>query len=261
MAALRFPDPCNLGSLFMIEFLRTAGAIDRIERMIDDARERVVLISPFVKLTPQIAERLQEAGERGVAVTFVYGKTGDLAAAERTALEAVKGLRLRYYEELHAKCYFSERELVLTSMNLYQASRDNREMGVYVTADEAVYAEAVREAEQIVRHAVEKELGTRRPSRSGSRAPASRERPRRGNGRETKRHRGHCLRCRSWIPLDPLRPLCDDCFDEWRRSDNQYSLERWCHDCGEASKTRYIRPVCRKCYPAHREALQVYRSF
>lgn len=75
-AARRFGDR-NIRNSRMIEFLRTAGAIDRIERMIDDARQRVVLITPFVQLNPQIAERLQEAGERGVAVTFVYSKISE----------------------------------------------------------------------------------------------------------------------------------------------------------------------------------------
>ena len=67
----------------------------------------------------------------------------------------MKNLELRFCENLHAKCYFNENLMVLTSMNLHQFSQsNNREMGVLIKCedknDEELFLNAKKEANLII---------------------------------------------------------------------------------------------------------------
>lgn len=69
---------------------------------------------------------------------------------------SLDNLTLCYLEDLHAKCFFNERELVLSTMNLYAFSeRNNREMGVRVRkgGGDRVYSKALQEVFSIVESA------------------------------------------------------------------------------------------------------------
>ena len=67
----------------------------------------------------------------------------------RSQLEQLDNLSLRFLNKLHAKCFFNEDNMVITSMNLYDFSEQNIEMGVLINKqDEAeLFNAAVIEAE------------------------------------------------------------------------------------------------------------------
>ncbi len=60
----------------MAEFLTTHGTAFQIENVIAGARKRLTLVSPFIKLSKTLAERLQDAARRGVKITIVFGNHG-----------------------------------------------------------------------------------------------------------------------------------------------------------------------------------------
>jgi hypothetical protein len=103
----------------MALFLTTHGVASEIERVIMGAQKRLVLVTPFLKLSAILLERLQDAGRRGVPVALVYGKT-ELSDQEMAKLRLIPGLDLRFSEHLHAKCYCNEVAMVVTSMNLHE---------------------------------------------------------------------------------------------------------------------------------------------
>ncbi len=137
----------------MAHFLTTTDSSAAIERVIREADQSLMLISAFV--FPRIVhlQRLQEAGERGVVMTFIFGKKPMDQGVFRD-LRCLPNMRLYFLRELHAKCYFNETEAVVTSLNLLGGSeRANREMGVLLssTHDAPAYAAMVKEAQSIVR--------------------------------------------------------------------------------------------------------------
>lgn len=223
----------------MAEFLRTAGIIDRVETIIDRAEHRLVLITPYVQLSSTFLERICGAAERGVQVILVYGKTGDLREEEEVAVSQIRDLDLRYYGDLHAKCYFSEQAMVLASMNLYRASSRNREMGIFLEASEQAYADAVAEAEQIICNADSKRL--RAPRRPATDLLG-------GLGLPTVPREGHCIRCGDDIDYDPERPFCPKCYRSWVRWSNEEYEELYCHTCGDDASTSFAKPQCWGCY-------------
>ncbi|MBK9076609.1 MAG: hypothetical protein IPL77_16855 [Flavobacteriales bacterium] len=137
----------------MAHFLTTTDSSAAIERVIREADQSLMLISAFV--FPRIVhlQRLQEAGERGVVMTFIFGKKPMDQGVFRD-LRCLPNMRLYFLKELHAKCYFNETEAVVTSLNLLGGSeRANREMGVLLscTQDAPAYAAMVKEAQSIIR--------------------------------------------------------------------------------------------------------------
>lgn len=137
----------------MARFLTTTDCSAAIERVIREAEGKLTLISAYVWPRIVYYERLRDAGERGVETTIIFGKRAmpgkvfkEFANLPRT--------RLYYLDVLHAKCYFNEREAVITSLNLLGWSEQaNREMGVLLSAteDAAAYQAMVKEVASILR--------------------------------------------------------------------------------------------------------------
>lgn len=139
----------------MAEFLRTAGISHHIEELIIKAQEKLVLISPYLKLTDNLLERLQEKDLENIEVILVYGKS-ELNDFEKRKLYSLKNLSLYFYKNLHAKCYYNESSLLITSMNLHEFSeKNNREMGVLINKanDSEIYESAVQESNSIIKAA------------------------------------------------------------------------------------------------------------
>ena len=227
-----------------VEFLTTHATTAQIERLIIDARDRLVLISPYLRWSPLLYERLVEADRRSVHTVFVYGKA-ELHADQRALLARLTHLSLYFCPHLHAKCYFNEQALVLASLNLLEFSeKHNREMGVLFPRSHPVYREAVKEAHSIV-EASTLELGppailysrpgqgTATASRHGSSAAVLRE--------------GVCIRCRSNIPYSPAAPYCRTCYPSWAYWGNPSFQEKACHRCGAATQSTMMQPLCAAC--------------
>ena len=139
----------------MATFLTMTDSSAAIERVIREAEGKLTLISAFV--APRIVhfQRLRDAGERGVVITFNFGKQPMDKGVFRD-LRTMPNMRLYFLKELHAKCYFNEREAVVTSLDLLGGSeRNNREMGVLLTAthDADAYSAMVKETHSIIRSA------------------------------------------------------------------------------------------------------------
>ncbi|MCP2045052.1 phospholipase D family protein [Pontibacter sp. HSC-36F09] len=136
----------------MAKFLRTAGISYKIEDIIVNAKEELVIVSPYLKISNNLFERLKEKSDDGVRIDFVYGKS-ELLPVERRKIEGLRTINLYFHENLHAKCYYNEQEMIITSMNLYEFSeKNNREMGVFISRadDLQLYEDGVQEAKSII---------------------------------------------------------------------------------------------------------------
>jgi hypothetical protein len=136
----------------MPQFLTTSGTSHLIEDIIIRAKTELVLITPYLKLSRILLERLTEANNRGVSIKLVYGKV-NLHPGEKKHIEALTNLELLFLENLHAKCYHNGTTLIVSSMNLYDFSeKNNREMGIVLTRrdDEDCFADALAEAHSII---------------------------------------------------------------------------------------------------------------
>lgn len=227
----------------MAEFLTTTGTSFHIEQIILEANKELYLVSPFLQLSKTFFERLKDASYRGVKIIIVYGKD-ELKPNEKNSIAEIDNLSLFYFENLHAKCYFNEKEMVITSMNMYEFSeKHNREMGVYIqkSRDTALYNKAINETKSIISSAEPVEL--KKTNRSINK-PESKK----NNDYAVKKDiRGYCLRCQTRIPFDPDKPYCLTCFSSWVQWANPDFKESVCHGCGEYGPTTMTDPLCDDC--------------
>lgn len=137
----------------MAEFLNTSATTYQLEKLIKEATERVIIISPYLRFNDRIKELLEDKDRLKIDVRIVYGKS-ELAPAEINWLKKLEFVRTSFCENLHAKCYLNEEVAIITSMNLYEFSQqNNNEMGVYIKRDDEakLYKDTYDEAQRLIR--------------------------------------------------------------------------------------------------------------
>lgn len=143
----------------MPKYLRTSGISACVEELIREARERLYIISPYLKLSDNIKELLNDKEREKTEVRIIFGKQ-ELNPTEMKYLQNLRYVRLYFSKNLHAKCYLNEKKMVISSMNLYEFSQqNNREMGILIDrendADKQVYEDAWRDIESILNNATD----------------------------------------------------------------------------------------------------------
>jgi RNA polymerase-binding transcription factor DksA len=236
----------------MAEFYSTKGIAFRIEEIIVNAKSKVILMSPYLKISSIFLSRIKEASNRNVSITIIYGKD-ELKKEERESLSKIDNLELYFYKELHAKCYFNEKEMIITSMNLYDYSEmNNREMGVSLkkSEDKEAFEKAYKEAKAIKDGSEHKRLRNSKEIKQTKRYSNKNNRKERYNNKYNK-HEGYCIRCGMEISKNTDRPFCRDCYDSWSWYENIDYPENYCHICGKDEETTMEKPLCYNCYKKH----------
>jgi hypothetical protein len=91
----------------MAEFLTTQGSSYYVEHIVRNAKKQLVLISPYLQLSPTLVQRLKDADEQNVQITLVCRKD-KINPEESDRLRQLKNLAVYCHETIHAKCYFNE---------------------------------------------------------------------------------------------------------------------------------------------------------
>ena len=150
----------------MAEFLNKKKLLDWVPKLIETAGKELVIISPYIQISEKIFKLLKESEKRGVEITLIY-KEVELSEKERKKFDEIENLNLLYQPNLHSKCIYNEKYLLVTSMNLYEFSqKHNREMGVLFRRtdeddtgwndyrnsrdDESIFQDAIEEIKSIL---------------------------------------------------------------------------------------------------------------
>ena len=247
----------------MAEFLNTTGVSYHLERVIRNANERLVIISPFLKINPRIKELLEEKDRAKIDIRVVYGKN-ELRPEENNWLESVASIRTSYRQHLHAKCYMNEEQAILTSMNLLEFSQHNNdEMGILVSRqdDPGLFEEIRKEAQRILQASEEVRVKVSRVEPAETVAPpppvATRDTPRAPQRKPEPSvgipKVGFCIRDKAAIPANPGKPYCERCYRSWNRYKDPEYEEKYCHICGEGNDSTMVKPLCLPCYRKHKD--------
>ncbi|MFZ6052503.1 phospholipase D family protein [Halocola ammonii] len=225
----------------MAEFCTTKRIAYHLEDIIIEAKKKLVLVSPYLKLSEAFLERLIDADSNNIDIKIVYGKD-ELKSAERNKLSKLKNLELYFCKNLHAKCYLNEFEMVITSMNFYDYSEmNNREMGIYLTRkdDTELFMRTAKEVKSILNSSSLKTLKSTAKKSSTQKTQKF--------TLKKKFNEGHCIRCLISIPFNEYQPLCPGCYDIWSYFENENYREDYCHRCGKQRETTKKRPFCYDC--------------
>lgn len=234
----------------MANFLTTTGLSYHLEQLIKGAKERVWLISPYLKVNDRFRELLADANRLKLDIRILYGKN-DLQPDESAWMKDLAYVHLSFVKNLHAKCYLNEEEALVTSMNLYEFSQvNNNEMGIYVTktSDPELFKDIYAECQHLIRSADEVQISVEKVKKDA--APVGRSVPKEppAHGKLAARATGHCIRCRSEIALNRKRPYCASDYEKWAQYGNEDYEDPYCHGCGAKTGATMKRPLCRDCF-------------
>ena len=233
----------------MADFLTREGIIQHLESIIAEANGEVILISPYIKLDNRIQELLGE--QKGNVDIHVVYRENKLKPNESRFLER-HGIKTSFLKDLHAKCYLNEKEVMLTSMNLYEHSlKNNVEIGLAISknTDENLYNKIRRqvsrwmddsEGPSIAKHTKQASI----PTKARARRKATSKVPK----------IGFCIRCKTDLPANPEKPYCKNCYETWSRFENPAYEEKNCHTCGKKHKATLLKPLCSTCYKKYKDS-------
>lgn len=245
----------------MAKFINTKKAVSELEDLIRNAGERLILVSPYLKISKDFKELLTYRNSKDKITTIIFGKQ-ELNPDEMNFLLGLRFVNLKYNESLHAKCYLNDDKMIITSLNLYEFSMaNNKEMGVLIDkndeADKQLFEDALKEVEYIKETSQKFELNIIKPV-----APKQNEQ--RTNKEKTSssasgKKKGYCIRTGMEIPFNLERPLSYEAYKKWNEyADPDYS-EKFCHFSGEAShgETTVNRPILKKNWKKAQEIFDV----
>jgi hypothetical protein len=268
----------------MAYFLTASGTNLALEKLINDAENQLVLVSPFIKLHDRLKDALRrKADQYNLTINLLFGKNESSKDQSLNANDLIffmefPNISISYKKNLHAKYYANEKEGIVTSMNLYDYSQNsNIEVGIQCyhnlqgritgtianqfTGGEDVGIKAWQYFTDLIKHAdvlfkrepqFENTLLGLKKKYTGSIITANKL----GNTSTTSRigyenkksERGYCIRCKHPIMLNIQKPYCDKCYSSWNQYKNPNYKEKYCHVTGMQSlgSTTMQSPVIKK---------------
>jgi len=229
----------------MAKFLDTTGVSNELAQIIKSAKEKLILISPYLQIGDRFKEMLEDQDRLKLDIRIIY-RESKLQPQENNWLKSLKFVRTSICKNLHAKCYLNEKEALITSMNFYEFSQmNNNEMGivVYKSEDAQLYNEINEEANRLkriseeIKVTVEKVVSKEELNKNGE---------------------GYCIRCGSRIKLDPEHPYCLTDYQKWKKfEDITYEEKKGiCHMCGKPNISSMEKPVCMDCYKKNKKSFK-----
>lgn len=234
----------------MAKFINTRKAVSEIEDLIKNAGERLILVSPYLKLSKDFKELLTYRNSNDKITTVIFGKQ-ELNPDEMKFLQGLRFVILKYNEDLHAKCYVNDDKMVITSLNLYEFSMaNNKEMGVLIDkndpADSQLFEDAFKEVDYINQTSQRFELNAPKPT--FTKQIDNKSSKEKSTSIPITSGNGFCIRTGVEIPFNVEKPLSFDAYKKWNEFGDPDYPEKFCHYSGEPSngETSVSRPILKK---------------
>ncbi len=233
----------------MAKFLDTLGISNELGQIIKTAKEKLVIVSPYLQISDRFKEMLEDQDRMRIYIDLIY-RTSKLQPQDSNWLKNLTSVRTRICKNLHAKCYLNESRALITSMNFYEFSQvNNEEMGISVSKEEdpQLYEDISREIQRLIRNNDEIKVSVEKVVKKEDNITkeTKKEETKTNNGK------GHCIRCDDSIKLDDKHPLCKKCYVKWNKYADPTYEEKVCHICGKKNASSMEKPVCYFCYKKH----------
>ena len=226
--------------------------------LIGRSEKYLVLVSPYLKLWGHLETQIENSVKRGVDVQLWYRSDQEKKYKKTYDKLSKMGVKVDKIDTLHSKLYLSEKEGLMTSMNLLDFSKSNsREIGILTDEGRMLkqfkkYIEDLTQKEivpkksfldmgkdffgnQLTDDVVEEKVETEKSYKPTFKRTQS-------NGD------GHCIRCSTSISYNVKSPYCKKCYSSWNRYKDKNYSEKYCHQCSKSHKTSFVKPICNSCY-------------
>ena len=267
----------------MGNFVKGSALVAEIEKLFDEANEKLIIVSPFIKLHSRLKDSLKpKINDPKLSIKLVYGKnesdkTRSLNKEDFEFFSQFANIQIFYEPRLHAKYYANDRVGILSSMNLYEYSLNNNiEFGVVTETkliggnsldlDSWDYFHSVIDNSILEFHKVpvlentmmglsKKYVGSNILVNNLSKLFQKKSQRKNTTANKTKENKaaitdnnGFCIRTGESIPFNLEMPYSGKSFSSWNYFKNPDFEEKYCHYSGESSegKTSINKPILSK---------------
>ena len=119
------------------ELFKTDEIASAITRIIDESQKYCFIVTPYYNVWDQLAKSLAKAAQQQKKLVFFIRYEVDYVEGginyKRIKVLIDYGFDVVYVKNLHAKLYMNEKEILVTSLNMYDKSvRANFELGINI---------------------------------------------------------------------------------------------------------------------------------
>ncbi len=241
----------------MDNILLTHQIGSQIIDIIRESKEWCFLVTPYFQPWTLLEREFEKASKDGKKIMFIFRaeELGDNTYADY--LNTQYGFDVAYVPKLHMKLYMNERKILISSMNLYDYSKENNyEIGYVI--NNGYYAKKLKS--DVIESDLLKDNNVR--ILTGNSSSTSKKSD--NNNSQTSENKtsfsffkdprensfkGYCIRCgRAKISSNIDKALCPDCYSVWSQFKNIDYEEYFCHFCGNRSEgITYRHPLCLSC--------------
>lgn len=229
---------------------------DRIIEIIRNTKDYCFLVTPFFHPWAILQRELEKAAQQEKKIIFILRDTPENHWNFESLTDDF-GFDVIFVDRLHTKLYLNESECLISSMNLYESSKDNNyELGYYFKNRQQSknFKETIIDNDILLGHP---EIIKGRYF-NDTNDKINRNKNNENFYSQKSLEHGFCIRCGDSISLDPANPLCDECYRTWACWENYGFWEHFCHICKKESKIssdwcwselgiNYNNPVCSDC--------------
>ena len=249
----------------------------KIIEILQNSEEYCFIISPYFQSWNILDRELEKAAADNKKVIFIFRDDYN-ARLNFSYLNEDYNFDLVFVERLHTKLYLNERESLITSMNLYDSSKENNyEVGYYFETrqnsrhfkEKVIDNDILKGNVFILKGRYFEEIEQKRLDEKNREEERQRIRLEKQNTINSKIQTnrnyieyGTCIRCGTRIHFDPEHPLCDNCYSIWSLFGNIYYQENYCLKCGErvddfSRPISYANPICDSCCPRYSDGIDL----
>lgn len=266
----------------MAKFIKGFDLNNSIEKILRDANTQLWIISPYIKLHHRYKDCLKShlTNDR-LEIILVFGKNEgemqkSLPKEEVDFFMNFPNIEIRYEKRLHAKFYANDSCSILTSMNLYDFSQDNNiEAGILMETSlnpfgdgnldsQSIdyFEEVIRNSELLLKKEPQYKSGMLGIGKKYEKSIITENKienlvkVKKEVVSTAKIDKGVCIKCGIEIPLKPTVPYCKECYTGWRKHSDKNHQEKYCHVCGDGSRTSLNFPACNNCFRKYRRNLE-----
>ncbi len=247
---LIFFDSIYNEGLIMKKILTNHQIPGAIIDLIEESEDYCFLVTPYFKPWNLLYRSLEKAANKEKKIIFIF-RAENTISHEMAFLNEQFGFDVFFVDRLHTKLYFNGNTVIISSMNLYDSSKENNyELGYILTGrsysrkfkdkiidNDILSLEPAFVLKGRYLEALEQEQKEqiKKVSENNQKIPQEFE------------DKGYCIRCGTFINKNPYYPLCPKCYDTWSQFSNPFYTENYCHFCGEEAQTSKNQPICIDC--------------
>jgi phosphatidylserine/phosphatidylglycerophosphate/cardiolipin synthase-like enzyme len=236
------------------KFLKTPELSLAILQLIDEAAQYCYLVTPYVKLWPQLERSLHKASTRGLFLTFIIRE--DPKSPELVKkLNGELGFEVYVIKDIHIKLFLNEERCFIASMNLFDASQTkNLEIGYFLQDSKNIVKDIIQN------YILNDFTATHYPGRfEASRTLALQTVD---DAKKTMAQKGYCVDCREEIENDfnRYRPYYVRCSSCYYLSDKDNPI-KFCHYCGNPHESYANKPLHEECHDKLKELRTLLKGY